>query len=298
MIDQQRRVLVTGAGGNVGAAVLARLRRAGVPARAAYHAAERAYAARAAGEDAVAIDMDHPATLRPALDGVATLFLLGAMSPRQTERELAVLDAALAAGVGRVVKLSVWRADEELTPIALLHRPVERAIGASGVAWTFLRPNFFMQNFAGAGAAAAIAGDGVLAQPASDAPIGFVDARDVGRAAAAVCADDGHAGAIYDLTGPEALTYAQAAEVFARGLGRPVRYVGLSDDDARAGMRQGGVPEFVIDALLGVGAAYRDGGADAVTPAIEQLTGEPPRTLVAFVADHRELFVEEGRARR
>jgi uncharacterized protein YbjT (DUF2867 family) len=288
MIEPDRRVLVTGASGNVGAAVLARLRQSGVPVRAAYHAADRAQAARAAGEDAVAIDMDDPTTLGPTLEGVGTLFLLGAFSPRQTERELAVLDAALAARIGCVVKLSVWRADEELTPIARLHRPVERAIEASGVAWSFLRPNFYMQNFAVA--AGAIAGHGVLAQPASDAPIGFVDARDVGRAAAAVCAGDGHAGAIYDLTGPEALTYAEAAEVFTRELGRPVRYVGLSDAEARVAMRQGGMPEFVIDARLSVGATYREGGAEATTPTIAQLTGEPPRTLASYVADHRELF--------
>jgi len=95
------------------------------------------------------IDLADPVTLRPALDGVDSVFLLSATEPEQTRQELNVLAAANAAAVKRIVKLSVWRADELLTPIARAHRPVEQTLESSGLTWTFLRPNVYMQNFAG-----------------------------------------------------------------------------------------------------------------------------------------------------
>lgn len=159
-----------------------------------------------------------------ALDGVDTVFLLGVMSPDQTAHELAVVDAAEAAGVRRVVKLSVWRADEGLTPIAHLHRPVEQRLRASSLGWTLLRPNFYMQNFSRQMGASI--GAGVLAQPATDAAISVVDTRDIAEVAAAVLVDESYDERILALTGPEALTYSQAACIFSTVLGCPVRYLG------------------------------------------------------------------------
>jgi uncharacterized protein YbjT (DUF2867 family) len=281
-------ILVTGAGGNVGSAVVEELRRAGAPVRAAYHSAGRAEGAAGPGVDAVVVDFAAPDTLPPAFEGVDALFLLGAMSPAQTEHELAVVAAARAAGVGRVVKLSVWRAPDRLTPIARLHRPVEEALEAAPVSWTFLRPNFYMQNFTRQMAAGIRAG--VIAQPESRAPISFVDARDVARAAATVLTTDGHDGRAYRLTGPQALTFEQVAQTFTRALGHVVRFDPLTDERARAGMLERGLPRFYADALIDVSHAYRDGGAEGVTADVQELTGRPPRSLEQFIADHRAAF--------
>lgn len=210
------------------------------------------------------------------------------MSPAQTEHELAVVAAARAAGVGRVVKLSVWRAPDRLTPIAQLHRPVEEALEAAPVTWTFLRPNFYMQNFSRQMAAGIRAG--VIAQPVSRAPISFVDARDVAGVAATVLTSGGHDGRPYDLTGPRALTFEQVAETFSGALGHSVRFDPRSDEQARAGMLDRGLPPFYADALIDVSRAYRDGGAQRVTAAVEELTGRPPRSLEQFIADHRAAF--------
>jgi uncharacterized protein YbjT (DUF2867 family) len=157
-------ILVTGAGGAVGSALVEELRMTHARLRAAYHSPPAARAAAATGLDAIAIDLSDPSTLQPALAGVRSVFLLGATGPDQTTHELRVVSAANAAGVQSVVKLSVWRAPERLTPIARLHRPVEEALERSPMQWTFLRPNFYIQNFT-RGMAASIARDGVIAQP-------------------------------------------------------------------------------------------------------------------------------------
>lgn len=282
-------ILVTGASGTVGSALLAELRAAGHPARAAYHAQRDADRAAAAGQDAVRIDLGEPATLPAALTDARAVFLVGAMSTDQTRHELNLIDAAAAARVPRVVKLSVWRADEELTPIARLHRPAELALQVSGLGYTFLRPNFYMQNFTRQ-FAASIRQAGEFAQPCADAPVSFIDARDIARVAARVLTSDGHEGRSYAITGPEALTYDAAAGVLARVLGRQVRFAGLSDTEARSAMLRRGLPPDYADALIEVSRAYRHGGAEAVTTTVRDITGREPTTFEQFVRDHRGAF--------
>jgi uncharacterized protein YbjT (DUF2867 family) len=283
-------ILVTGAGGGVGAELLAQLREAGHPARGGYRSEQRALQA---GGDAVVFDLDRPDGLADGLDRIDEMFVVGAMGPRQTEQELAAVAAAAQAGVRHVVKLSVWRADELLTPIARIHRPVEEALEASGVAWTFLRPNFYMQNFARQ-MATSISTAGEIVQPASWAPISFVDTRDVARVAAAVLTGDGHDGRAYALTGPQALTFERAAQTFAAVLDQPCAFVELSDDEARARMVARGLPDFHVDALIEVSRAYRDGGAETVTDDVEQLTVRRATSLSTFVRDYQHLFAAGG----
>ncbi|HEX4216243.1 MAG TPA: NAD(P)H-binding protein [Candidatus Dormibacteraeota bacterium] len=282
-------ILVGGASGNVGSALLKELRQSGRPARAAYHDPSRTGRALAAGEDAVTLDLSRPETLPPALEGVDAVFLLGAMGPDQTTQELNLVEAAVAAGIRRLVKLSVWRCDEELTPIARLHRPVERALEASDLAVTLLRPNFYMQTFSRQ-MGPSIRERSLFAQPALEVPISFVDAADVASVAARVLTSEGHEGRVHDITGPEALTYAQAAGVMTSVLGRPIRYVALGDEEARARMLERGLPRFHADALIDVTRAYRQGGAERVTQTVRDLTGRDPIDLARFVSNHRDAF--------
>jgi len=289
-LDITSVILVTGAGGAVGSAVFKELRGAGHSVRGAYHSQPKTDQAINAGDEAITVDFSEPGTLPPALDGIDAVFLLGAMGPDQANQEKNVVEAAKQAGVERVVKLSVWRADEQLTPIARLHRPVEEALEASGLTWTFLRPNFYMQNFV-RHMAASIKTTGAFAQPATRAPISFVDVADIARVAAQTLTSGGEGGEIYAITGPEALTYDQAAAVLSRVLETPVRFIGLSDEDARTGMLQRGLPEFYADALTEVSQAYRDGGVDTITSTVRDLTGTDPNTFERFVREHRAAFV-------
>ena len=201
-----------------------------------------------------------------------------------------MVTAARAAGVRRVVKLSVWRAPEELTPIARLHRPVEQALADSGLEWTLLRPNFYMQNFLRL-MARSIRATRSFSQPESRAPVSFVDARDVAQVAAHVLTSPGHEGRSYDLTGPQALTFDQAASVLSDVIGSRVTFAGISDDQARAVMLADGLPLGYVESLIEVARAYRDGGAQRVTSSVQDLIGRPATSFAAFVRDHRAEFI-------
>jgi uncharacterized protein YbjT (DUF2867 family) len=197
--------------------------------------------------------------------------------------------AARAAGVQAVVKLSVWRTEEELTPIARAHRPVEDALRSSNLAWTLLRPNFYMQNFVRQ-MADSIKAHRSFTQPMSDAAISFVDSRVVARVAVHVLTTAGHKGRVYELTGPEALTFDQAATVLSEVIGSEVRFIGLSDDQARADMLRRGLSEGYADTVIEVSRAYRNGGAERITTTVRDLTGRPPTTFAAFAHDHAAAF--------
>lgn len=127
-------------------------------------------------------------------------------------------------------------------------------------------------------------------QPAADAPISFVDTRDIARVAAHVLTTFGHNGRIYDITGPEALTYEQAAGILSAILGEKVRFRGLTDDEARTDMLARGLSAGYADALIEVSRAYRNGGAERVTSVVRDLTGRPPVDFETFVRDHQAVF--------
>ncbi|MGH9868153.1 MAG: NAD(P)H-binding protein [Candidatus Polarisedimenticolia bacterium] len=139
-------ICVTGASGTLGSEVVSQLETARAPLRAAYFSNERAEAARARGIKAVLIDYSRPETLRPAFQGCDKLFLLGPNALNQTQLEVNAVEAAEAVRVGHIVKQSVMGASTEAYSLAKVHRTVEKAIESSGLAWTLLRPNSFMQN--------------------------------------------------------------------------------------------------------------------------------------------------------
>ncbi|WP_246281635.1 NmrA family NAD(P)-binding protein [Fodinicola acaciae] len=268
---------MTGAGGAVGGALAAELAAAGQRTRLAFHSQRG---------DGVTIDFARPDTLAPAVDGVESVFLLSVSGPTQADHEGNLVSAAARAGVRRIVKLSAWRAPEELTPIGRFHHAAEQRVRDSGLAWTFLRPNFYMQNFTRQ-LAGAIRRTDAFALPASTAAISFVDTRDIAAVAARVLVEPRHEGRAYDITGPAALTYAEVADVFSATLGRRIEFHGQTDDEARAAMLARGTP---ADTLLAVYRAYRDGGAEQVSTVVRDLTGRDPISFGQFVHDHRAVF--------
>ena len=282
-------ILVTGAGGNVGRPLLEELITTKVPVRAAHRSAEKSTRARAAGLDAVTLDYGRPETLAPALDGVDALFLLGSGGMGQTEGEINVVRAAKDAGVRRIVKLSVIGAAEEEFGFARTHRPVERAIESSGLAWTFLRPASFMQNFVNY-MAPTIRAQHAIYTLIPDATFNHVDTRDVARVAATVLARGGHDGRAYTLTGPRSFSYRDAAATIGSVTGTPVQVVGLPEADMRAGMKANGIPDFYADLLVDLDRWYESGKADVVTTSIRDVTGREPTPFDRFVGDLRKEF--------
>ena len=271
-------ILVTGATGTVGTEVVKALAGRGQRFRAGYRTRPQNVPA---GQEAVPLDFEKPETLGPALSGVDTMFLLSStVAP-----EAAAVRAAKAAGVRRIVKLSVMRSAREEFTFAKWHRAAERAVEESGLQWTFLRPNGFMQNVVNY-MGATIKGQGAFYTSAPDAPIAHIDARDIGAAAARVLSEPGHEGKAYEMSGPAALTYHEMAAVLTRVLGREIRCVGLSDEDYRAGAIGAGMPEAYADALVDLGRFYRSGRAAEVTPDVRPLLGRDLIGFEKFAQDH------------
>ena len=282
-------ILVTGAGGTVGSEVVKQLRANGAKLRAAHHSQKKVEAARAEGLDTVMIDYTQPETLASALDGVDKLFLLSGGAPDQTEREINAVEAAKAAGVKHIVKLSVWGAEGEAFSFAKVHRPVEKAVEASGVAWTHLRPNGFMQNLQNY-MIGTIKSQGAIYSSTGDAKISHVDVRDVAAVAVKVLTESGHEGQAYSLSGPEGLTYEQVAEHLTAASGREIHYVNVSDNDVKGGLMATGAPEAYADAYVDLVRYYRSGAAAEVTDAIRRVTGGDPISFAQYAKDNASVF--------
>ena len=234
-------------------------------------------------------DFADRASLDRALEGIDRVFLACGNVPGQVELECAAIDAARAAGVQRVVKLSGPRpADDSPIPFERWHAEIERHLIGSGIPWVLLRPCTYMTNLLMH--ADAVRHTGRLMAPAGAAEIAFVDPRDVAACAAAALAEDGHAGSAYALTGPEAITFERIARELSAATGRPVSYVDVPEPAARQGMVEAGLPEPVADAILAVFAVQRTGAMARTSETVLALTGRGPRSVERFARDHAALF--------
>jgi uncharacterized protein YbjT (DUF2867 family) len=277
-------ICVTGASGTLSSEVTRQLEGRGIPFRAAYFSEQAASAARARGVDAVVIDYNVPETLRAAFRGCTTLFLLGPNALNQADLELSAVDAARAVGVRHIVKQSVMGAAEEAYSLAKIHRPVEKAIERSGLAWTFLRPNSFMQN-AVTFMAPTIRAENAFYSASGQARISHIDVRDIAAVAVAALTTDGHGEQIYTLSGPEALTYDEMADELSRALGRVIRHVSLPPADLKAGMIAEGMPESIADRMLDLERYFREGHASAITDDVTRVIGREPKRFADYVRD-------------
>jgi uncharacterized protein YbjT (DUF2867 family) len=282
-------ICITGAGGTVGSEVVKQLELVKVPFRVAYFSKEKVDAALARGIDAVIIDYNRPETLRAAFQGCDKLFLLGPNALNQTQLELNAVDAAKAVGVQYIVKQSVMGAEDEAFSLALVHRPVEKAIESSGMAWTFLRPNSFMQNVV-TFMAETIKAEAVFYSASGEAKIAHVDVRDIAAVAVKALTESTHAGQAYTLTGPEAMTYDELANGLSKVLGHSIRHISLSPSDLKHGMLAEGMPEAIADRMLDLERYYREDQASRITNDIKQVTGHEPSRFMQYARDCASLL--------
>ncbi len=236
----------------------------------------------------VRFDLDEESTLGPALDGVASIFFVSPLVEHQVTQGIRLLEAARAAGVTQCVRLSSratgW---DDVCVLRRWHREIESAIVASGLGYTMLRPCSFMQNLLGAPLARARE-TGVLSIPLGEGRIPFVDAHDLGEAAARCLLDPAeHAGRTYVLTGGRALSGHELADAMAHALARPVRYVPTAKEAARRGGREAGLPDWLVESGLRVYARAEGGDEAEVDPTLARLLARPPTGIEAFL--EREL---------
>lgn len=289
-----RPILVTGASGNVGGAVVRSLIAAGIPVRAAGTtpaALQRTFP----GVDVVHLDFYTSSTFGPALRGVGGLFLLRPPRIAKVGPTLnALVDVAEQVGVDHVVFSSVTGAD---TNRIVPHHRVETHLQASGLSWTILRPGFFAQNLADA-YRRDIIGDDRIYLPAGRGRAAFIDVRDLGDVAATVFANpSAHRSAGYTLTGSQALDFDEVAALLTRELGRPIRYQQASVLAYLRHLKGQGLPapQVLVQTILHTG--LRRGQAQWVDPTLAALLGRPPRTLQQYVHDHRTTWSTPAPAR-
>ncbi|MGS0684780.1 NmrA family NAD(P)-binding protein [Nakamurella sp. GG22] len=285
------KVLVTGATGNVGAQVVRAVAEKGVATRAFVR--DRGRAAHVLGTDIeLSIgDLADGASVKRAVTGVDRIFLACGNVPGQVEYESAVIDAAADAGVGLIVKLSSPSPALD-SPLVFdrWHAEIEDHHRRSGVRSVMLRPRTFMTNLLAY--ADTVRQLGKIFAPAGDAAITFLDPRDLAAVAAAVLTGhvDDDQPVDYTVTGPEAITFTRIAQDLTAVTGREIEYVNVPDEAARGAMLDAGLPEMVVDFILGVFRSQRAGSMTRTTDVVPALTGRGARSFADFARDHRALF--------
>ena len=281
---------IIGGTGQVGQLLVKQLQDTHVPFRVLTHNAASKEKLETQGISAVVGDYTQPQQLGPLFTDVERVFLLTPSSPLQTHIEQTLIDAAKAAGVQSIVKLSMLAADSEpALPLLRWHAESEAYLKASGLQYAILRSNAMMQNFARVDRAT-IAGQSALYATAGQGKISFIDASDLAEVVVKALTTDHLLGKTYELTGAEAFSYPEVAAKFTHLLARPIEYVNLPDEAWRGAMISAGVPDWYADGLLGLYDFYRQGKGAIITQSLAQILGRQPATLESYLQTNRGVF--------
>ncbi|HET7641561.1 MAG TPA: NmrA family NAD(P)-binding protein [Ktedonobacteraceae bacterium] len=282
-------ILVTGATSAVGKAVIKELLARKVLVRAFLRKPVDAAKLQAQGVEAFLGDMTKQASVAQALQGIESVYLITPVAEYLLETEGLWAQEGKKAGIRHLIKQSEIGADpQSLSPLLQYHGRAEDAIRTSGVPYTILRTLYFMQNFAPMYAHSIIT-RGMIYAPLADARMSYVDARDVGAVAARLLTKEGHQYQEYEVTGPEAITCTQLAEIFSSLLHTPVHYATISDEETEKALL-GRYSPWRARAVVTLLQFYRQGGGNLVTPVVDEVTGRKPCTAAAFIAEHLQSF--------
>jgi len=280
-----RTVLVTGASGSLGRAVVKAVSAKGFEVEAATR--DLSKIKPTPGVAVVRLDYADPTTFAPALEGAEAVVLMAPpMDPEAPDKLIPFIEKAKTTAVEHVVLISAMGVDQnEQAPL----RIIERALMDSGLGYTILRPNFFMENFSTGSIAPMIQQMGGIFLAAGDAKTSFVSTRDIAEVAAVALAE-GRTGKEYTLTGPDALDHTEVAARISAAAGREIAYYALDEETMLQGARDNDMPEGAVQYLGVLYAAVRAGYTAAVTPDVAQVTGREATTFDEFVAENAECW--------
>ncbi|MBP5800469.1 SDR family oxidoreductase [Microbacterium maritypicum] len=272
-------ILVTGATGNLGRLIIAGLLERGADPQSIVAGARNTEKAADLGVRVVHLDYSDPASVATAVEGIDTVVLVsGSEVGQRVAQHRAVIDAAKAAGVSKLVYTSVPKATTSDLVLAPEHKATEELIAAAGVPAVILRNNWYTENYIAD--LTRSAETGVLAAGAGDGRVASASRRDFADAAAAVALEDGHIGKVYELAGDVAWTYSDLAATFSELTGREVSYVRLGFDDQVAALREAGFDEGTAGFVAALDAGIKDGALADTDGTLSRLIGRPTTPLI------------------
>jgi uncharacterized protein YbjT (DUF2867 family) len=291
------KILVTGATGNVGSEVVNQLTGFGVSVRGLVRNRAKAASLERPGVEIAEGDLSKPDTLAPALKGVDKVLLSSSPDPKQAQLQNNLIDAARRAEVRHIVKISAMgTAPDSPVSFGRWHAETEQYLAQSGIPFTILRPNFFMQNTLAF--ADTIANEGKFYGSMRDGKAAFVDLRDVGAVAAHALAGPGHEGKTYLITGPEALSFADLAGKLSAALKKQVTYVDIPRESLVQAMTGSGMPDWQANGIADLYDWGSTGEAALVTDVVEKVGNKKPIFFDQFASDVASVFESAAAARQ
>jgi uncharacterized protein YbjT (DUF2867 family) len=285
-------ILITGASGSVGKTVLREAIGKESKVRAMYRSKEEA-AKAPAGCEPVLADFSDKQSLRAAMNGVTSVYLVCSPIPQLVELESNVVDVCKESGVKHVVLNSALGAGDYGKSFPSWHRKVEDKLKASGISYTILRPNGFLQNIV-AFNAASIRTQGAFYVAMGDAKVSYLDVGDIAVVAVKVLQGGAHSGKTYELNGPEAVSNEELAKRISKVSGRKVSFVDIPEAAQREAMLGLGMPEWQVTALLELQQYYKQGGGAKTDGLLKSLLGREPVTLDQYLNANAREFRDQA----
>jgi uncharacterized protein YbjT (DUF2867 family) len=277
------KILVIGATGSVGGEIAAQLSRKGESVRGATRKPADT-SQSIANIEFVEFDFERPETYAPALNGVGRVFLMARPGDEQADQfALPLIDEMKRKGVRHVVNLSAFGAEKQ---DAMALRKVEKYLECSGIDFTHLRPNWFMQIFTSGPLFAGIRATAAISIPTADAKISYIDVRDIAAMATAAFTEPGHAGKAYTLTGPQSLDHYDIAREISNVAGKTIQYIPISEEAARKAIESAGLSPQRVERLVGFYRIVRAGLCAPVSSDVESVLGRAPIAFENFATDN------------
>jgi uncharacterized protein YbjT (DUF2867 family) len=283
-------ILITGATGNTGLPLVKHLAAAGVPVRALIHSPAKKSLVEHKNVETIVGDFGIAGLIERALEGISRAYLVSPVSLDQVKYQINFVNSAKIMGIKHLVKLSAFGTAPD-SPVGLLrwHAEIEEHIRKSGINYTFLHPNFFMENLLTH--TGSVVKEGAIYSPLGETRISMISVQDIAAVAAAILTDGGHAGKAYILTGPEAVNFPEIAGALGDIIGKPVKYVKVPYEAAKAGMIKAGMPPWFAEDLVRTMESWRNGAGSIVSNYVEKLAGRKPMSLQEFFMRHRSGFL-------